>query len=481
MLTFMLTYKYRKSRESTQVKSTKQTHFTMGDGNKHKSNSKENVTNELVADQIQREWKFRLKRSPENIVVRFGIVPVILGLLELLLIISNNFHYLGFWDSFITESTRYRRSLTHSRFGRTAHLDSGLIAPYSLWRGWVVPAFLGVSIYIIVGVLSLRHELYHWKPELLEHYFSIAKASKFGKYLPESWLNSAFHAYNHKYHKAARQKLQNRTHTALQDSREFLKVLKTVALNLLLSIFVILLFWIFLLAANIEADSISQLPPSHVPPIQFFLWYLTNDIFYFYPHWIAHQGPSTNASYLKYLPSSLAEWLHNHLNTAHKLHHRTKANLGLLAWHCTPTEHILLNLTPALLGPLLTQILLPPPYTTHLVTYYTWIAAATANSVLAHTGFRSWLNDPGKHDLHHERAFDPRRAVNFGTMGMCDWVHGTASVLPIEDAKKWRAQRGRQAALWEASRRTGVSLSIEQMNLVMQPDQGEGWVEEKSI
>lgn len=103
--------------------------------------------------------------------------------------------------------------------------------------------------------------------------------------------------------------------------------------------------------------------------------------------------------------------------------------------------------------------------------------AASVSSVLAHTGYRSVWNDPGKHDLHHERAFDPKAACNFGTMGFFDWLHGTKSSIPAADALAWRTQRDRQAALWEASMRSGIPLTEEQMTVVKQPDHSAEWIE----
>ena len=410
------------------------------------------ANNEELADQIQKEWIFKLKRAPENLVIACGIVPLILVLLEILLIISNNIHYFGYWKWFITNSTDVRDSI----FPFLPVLD-----PYSLWRGWIVPSFLATGTYIFVSLLSLRHELYHWKPELLSHYLQSARASNLGKRIPQTWLDFAFHIYEDKHRTYITNRIQKRTHKALDDSHEFLKILRTVAFNILISTLLLLVFWLLLLRTNIETETIVQLPRCYVPPLQFAIWYLLNDLFYFYPHWIAHHGPSTSVFYYRLLPSPLARGLYTHFNHSHKLHHKTKANLGVAAWYCSPWEQALFNIFPAIIGPLLTQILadrfnLSEVWGTHLVTLYIWLMAASAMSVLAHTGYRSAFNDPGKHDLHHERAFDPKTAVNFGTLGFFDWVHGTKSQIPTADAKAWRAQRDRQAALWEASKRSGV-------------------------
>jgi sterol desaturase/sphingolipid hydroxylase (fatty acid hydroxylase superfamily) len=186
------------------------------------------------------------------------------------------------------------------------------------------------------------------------------------------------------------------------------------------------------------------------------------------------------------LPPAVAKSVYTHFNHSHKLHHLSKANLGIAAWYCSPWEQVLFNLFPALVGPFITQVLadaagVQAVWGTHLVTLYVWLVAAAANSVLAHTGYRSVFNDPGKHDLHHERAFNPKTAVNFGTLGLFDWLHGTLSSIPKRDAEAWRAQRDRQAALYEASKRSGVSLTEEQMEIVKQPHHDEEWAEKRSI
>ncbi|KAF3911532.1 hypothetical protein ABW20_dc0109068 [Dactylellina cionopaga] len=267
---------------------------------------------------------------------------------------------------------------------------------------------------------------------------------------------------------------------ALEDSKAFLKILRVVGLNLIISVIGVLVLWVFLLQSNIESHDISTLPKSYVPPIQGLVWYFINDFFYFYPHWIAHTTPSTNALSCKLLPRYISRALHHHLKESHRMHHRTKANLGIAAWYCSPWEQFMFNLFPAFFGPLLTQAFanaagIQGIWGTHLVTLYVWLTVAAMASVLAHTGYRSTWNDPGKHDFHHERAFDPKKAVNFGTLGFFDWLHGTASSVPLTDTKEWRTQRDRQAALYEASRRSSIPLTKEQMQVIQQPNHGQEW------
>jgi hypothetical protein len=444
------------------------------------------VTNDEVAELIRKEWWFNIKRIPERIMARYNVILVILAFLELLLIVSNNFYRLGYWEFLTTRSTEYRDSFRSTKFASFTGLDSDSLAPYSLWRGWVVPSFLAGSAYTVMAIISLRYELYQWKPELLQHYLTLTKASKFGNWIPQRWLNFAFHIYDQKHRDCVNRRIQERKHFALQDTKEFAKMLRVVGFNIFISILALLVFWVALLQTNIESDNIHGLPRSYVPPIQGMIWYLCNDCFYFYPHWIAHTGLSPDGPILRFFPPKLAKSIYAHFNHSHKLHHRTKANLGVAAWYCSGWEQILFNLFPALIGPLLTQILADAAgveniWGTHLITLYVWLTAAASNSVLAHTGYRSTFNDPGKHDLHHERAFNPKTAVNFGTLGFFDWVHGTSSSVPKEDAIAWRAQRDRQAALNEASRRTGIPLTKEQTEVVQQPQNDEEWVDRRSI
>lgn len=417
---------------------------------------------------------------PSKLVLKRGIVFVVLVFLEVLLLISNNIWYLGIWERFILLSTKYRDDFRGTQLAHATGLDSISLSPYSLWRGWVVPSCLAASAYIIVSILTLRHELYHWKPELLGLYFHTARQSRIGKYIPEKWMGLLFNVYQYKHKEHVLRRIQKRKHIALQDSKEFLKVLKVVGFNIFISFFGVLCLWFLLLQTKLDSHNIIKLPRSYVPPVQGVVWYLINDFFYFYPHWIAHTGPAANVLQYSWLPSSTTKAIYKLFNQSHKLHHRTRANLGLAAWYCSPAEQVVFNLFPALIGPYLTQVVadasgLSHIWGTHLVTLYVWLTAAAASSVLAHTGYRSAWNDPGKHDLHHERAFNPKSAVNFGTMGVFDRLHGTLSAVPSADAQAWRAQHERQAALWEAARRSGVPLTEAQMQVVTQPDHSLEW------
>ena len=435
---------------------------------------------EQLANQIEQEWRFKLRRLPENLVASVGSVNFALIVLQLLLIISNHVGRLGYWDRFTQGSISYREAFRRSSLARATHLDSDDLAPWHLWRGWVVPSFLAASAYVLTGLVYLRYELYTWEPELLEHFFERTRDSAIGRLVPASWLRFLFQMYEDKHRRYRSGRLQgSRRHKALESSEYFLRTMRSVGRNIFISVFAVLALWLALLHTKMPESNITQLPRSYVPAVQGAVWYLCNDFFYFYPHWMAHKPPGPDAAYSKVMPRRLANTLHSLFNAWHKPHHQSKANVGIAAWHCSPWEQLAFNLFPALIGPLFTQLLadafgVEDVWGTHLVTLYVWLIAASANSVMAHTGFRSRWNDPGKHDLHHERAMNPKTACNFGTLGFLDWLHGTASAIPDADAEEWRSQRDRQAALHEAGRRLKIPLTKEQREVVKQPDHGQG-------
>lgn len=65
-------------------------------------------------------------------------------------------------------------------------------------------------------------------------------------------------------------------------------------------------------------------------------------------------------------------------------------------------------------------------------------------------------------------------------MGIFDRLHGTCSAIPKADTDRWHAQRDRQAALIEASRRTGIALTLEQTEVVQQPNHSDEWIDKRA-
>ncbi|KAJ3010903.1 Chromosome 5 4 [Thoreauomyces humboldtii] len=112
----------------------------------------------------------------------------------------------------------------------------------------------------------------------------------------------------------------------------------------------------------------------------------------------------------------------------HKKHHLYTAPIGIAAIYCHPLEHFMCNLAPLLLGPILMK--------SHLLTVWLWMTIGQTNAINSHSGFHlPFFPSPLPHDYHHE-VFN----VNFGPLGVLDWLHDTAgSREKTLEAKQRRA------------------------------------------
>lgn len=97
----------------------------------------------------------------------------------------------------------------------------------------------------------------------------------------------------------------------------------------------------------------------------------------------------------------------------HKMHHKYITPVAFAAEYAHPVEHILANVLPIALplylkGAHFLSVM-------GFVTFELWEAAAD------HSGYDFLKLPPAElHDLHHEKF-----RVNYGTIGLMDWIHGT--------------------------------------------------------
>ncbi|KAG6828261.1 hypothetical protein H0H92_008604 [Tricholoma furcatifolium] len=439
----------------------------------------DSLINERLADEIQLEFLFRLSRLPSKITHTVKIVPLTFGGA------ISSIGPIGHWESFLTTTNAYLERIQLIPLVKAIGLDCHDPNVYGFWRVTVLNSVSITITYVTISLLALRHELFHWKPALLARYLAHAKGSFPGRYLPPTWLDRAFNLYEQRHAQTLLDKVQSRNHPAVDDHWEFMKVVQCVLRNIVASYFVALMMWLVLSQTGFKTLDALNLPHPAVPPLQVILWFLIHDTFNYFPHRIAHTPRGESGLLHNVLPHFLAETLTKFLRNTHKTHHRSKANLALAAWYCSLPELIFINLFPAIVGPIVTQMLADMTgysdmWGTHLSTLYLWVFAAVASSVLVHTGYRSRWNDPGPHDEHHESAF-AQPAVNFGTAGVWDTILGTRGTKFKEGDKQWRAQRDRQAALYAASRRSGIPLTRRQTLVVEQPATDEEWIDLRVI
>merc|ERR1719414_2238839 len=98
----------------------------------------------------------------------------------------------------------------------------------------------------------------------------------------------------------------------------------------------------------------------------------------------------------------------------HKLHHTWTAPVSVIAIYCHPVEHILCNVSPVMVGPVLCG--------SHVVAISIFVSLGLIHTLAVHSGY--WIcDDNGMHDEHHAKF-----NVNYGVMGVLDVLSGTYSL-----------------------------------------------------
>ncbi|CAK7218536.1 hypothetical protein SBRCBS47491_003538 [Sporothrix bragantina] len=98
--------------------------------------------------------------------------------------------------------------------------------------------------------------------------------------------------------------------------------------------------------------------------------------------------------------------------TIHKTHHKFIAPVALAAQYAHPIEHLLANMLPIGLPPLLLHA--------HVLTYWPFMAFMLVETATVHSGYDFFDGAAKMHDLHHEKF-----NLNYGAFGFMDYFHGT--------------------------------------------------------
>ncbi|XP_074467093.1 fatty acid hydroxylase domain-containing protein 2 [Sebastes fasciatus] len=97
----------------------------------------------------------------------------------------------------------------------------------------------------------------------------------------------------------------------------------------------------------------------------------------------------------------------------HKQHHEWTAPIGVVCIYAHPLEHMISNMLPVALGPVILG--------SHLATTCMWYCLALVSTTISHCGYHlPFLPSPEFHDFHHLRF-----TQCFGVFGVLDRLHGT--------------------------------------------------------
>nr|KAG5695760.1 hypothetical protein BaRGS_013848 [Batillaria attramentaria] len=146
----------------------------------------------------------------------------------------------------------------------------------------------------------------------------------------------------------------------------------------------------------------ADLPTFHWALFELIVFVLVEEIGFYYSHRLMH-----HPKIYKYI---------------HKRHHEWTAPIGIVSIYAHPVEHVLSNLIPPALGPILMGA--------HLANAWLWFGLALLSTTVAHCGYHfPFLPSPEAHDYHHLKFNQ-----NYGVLGVLDRLHGTDNMFRASKA-----------------------------------------------
>ncbi|KAL3460809.1 fatty acid hydroxylase superfamily-domain-containing protein [Aspergillus heterothallicus] len=174
--------------------------------------------------------------------------------------------------------------------------------------------------------------------------------------------------------------------------KDLYECLKVVLGNQLLTSALHLILLLFVQQGNPTYQIIPTLPSYSELIRDILLSVLLREALFYYSHRLLHS---------RYFYSRI-----------HKQHHRFTAPIALAAQYAHPLEQICANALPISLPPQLLG--------SHILTFWIFLGYELVNTATVHSGYDFLDGKARMHDAHHERF-----NLNYGSIGLLDWIHGT--------------------------------------------------------
>lgn len=185
------------------------------------------------------------------------------------------------------------------------------------------------------------------------------------------------------------------------DRPKFYKLLRTVIFNQTV-MFAGFNYVMFFLYQSRGFQDIRVLPEFHWVVFELMICVLVEEVAFYYGHLLMHHKS-----------------IYKHI---HKKHHEWTAAVSFVSLYAHPFEHIVCNLLPPALGPLLLG--------SHVATIWLWSCLALLSTLNAHSGYHfPFFPSPEAHDFHHMKFNQC-----YGVLGIMDYVHGTDALFRSNQA-----------------------------------------------
>jgi sterol desaturase/sphingolipid hydroxylase (fatty acid hydroxylase superfamily) len=283
----------------------------------------------------------------------------------------------------------------------------------SVWNAYIAPALtenVSIAAYFFLVIRFLKSakatELFQ---QLNDSYspWQLATVVTFVLTTAFYWIYASLYFPVDLYHLLEPLKLQPKKHV---DWNMHIRCIKGVLVNQFFvgipqgALFYLVWDKIESWSGNTILTSSHNLPSTQTMALHFFVFAVVEEIGFYYSHRLAHHP--------------------NIYKAIHKKHHIFTSPIAAAAIFAHPIEHFVSNLAPVLSGPLVVSLFhffYPAFPTVHLATVWAWMILAQFTTITTHSGYKiPGFPDSRKHDFHHEKF-----NVNFGVLGILDYLHGT--------------------------------------------------------